>query len=190
MTVKSIFINARGDWRDAWWVAEARARREHALKRLANLDMLGTDDLMHPADRFDAAYSIWDDYIDGHREADRVEPLTPSIRAEQASIFARVIAYLNSPKDAVELARQVWGAAPFETFITGPRGERLGKVGWFSGDTVVVTTAPVEAFGLHSFEVTSCAVRGRRGKVVEATETRDRGFATVALHPAYGAGRA
>lgn len=120
-----------------WLEAEFAARAAYALIRLDRLDSVGLR--LTRADRFDAAYAIWDDYIDGRRADERGEALpTPQLR-EQASIFARVARYLP-PGEALALAARAWGTETFEVFTRNPDGTCTGKLGWYRGDQLNVTT--------------------------------------------------
>lgn len=157
----------------AWNQAEFDARAAFALVRLDALDRLETP--LTVSDRFDAAYSIWDDYIDGRRADERYGPLRTAEAREQASIFARVALRLG-PADVLDLAKRAWGTETFEVFTRTPEGIKTGKLGWYRGDTLHVVHAFRGISYTYSFDRNTARVSTR------ALELDRR----VALHPAFG----
>ena len=168
-----------------WWDYEFEARRKFALDRLENLGRFAAAGRATKADLFDAAYTIWSDYIEGRRMDERFDSPSAAELRSHAPIFARVVAYLASPKDSVGLAQAAWGTSPFEVLLVNPfSGIAVGKLGWFDGNTIVTTLfavpgAPAEAHTTWSF-------RGRFGKINEGSEVRVLGFGAIALHPVFG----
>ncbi|MDY7528481.1 MULTISPECIES: hypothetical protein [unclassified Cryobacterium] len=96
-----------------WEGHERRARATFALARLNNLDTLNF--ILTRTDLFDAAFAIWDDFIDGRtiqdgwREADDIA--WPELR-EHAAVFARVAAYMPG-RELLALADKAWESRAF-----------------------------------------------------------------------------
>lgn len=174
MTVRTIHPIPLAATQAAWFEAEYNARASFALMRLETLERLAEG--LTDADRFDAAYAIWDDYIDGRRAEDRTGlPATDALR-EQAIIFARIATHM-SPKELFALAQAAWGTGTFEVFTRSfADGLVTGKVGWYRGDTLVIRWGT----DVPSPEFTAWMEQGRLRSDLVLRGTR------VALHPMFG----
>lgn len=85
----------------------AEDRRIIAACALMRFDHLDTKSpRLSDADRFDYAYSIWDDYITDHHHDE--QDVTFPERHEQAHVFSRLLPYLNS-NELIGLATAAWG---------------------------------------------------------------------------------
>lgn len=165
--------------REAWEQAEWRARAAFALTRLDSLDRLAAD--LIDADRFDAAYVIWDDYIDGRRDDERIEDATRVELVEAAMVFARVARYLDG-KNVVALAQIAWGVRTFEVllFDSPANFAPVGKFGWYTRQQTVVVkrSVPCEC-GASIVSTDTFSPHGVARSAVHG--------GTVALHPVFGA---
>lgn len=180
MTVRTINHETIREGQQAWLEAEYDARAAYADLRLDTLDRIGPQ--ITDADRFDAAYAIWDDYIDGRRHDDLFEPLSTARLSEQAGIFTRISRYLPS-HELVSLAEAAWGEATFEVFTRQMgSGALTGKLGWYRGATLMIVTASDGPVGREKVALTIW--KQRCGHVV--TEVRPRGGRLLALHPVFG----
>ena len=177
MTVRTINHETIREGQQAWLEAEYDARAAYADLRLDTLDRIGPQ--VTDADRFDAAYAIWDDYIDGRRHDDLFEPLSTARLSEQAGIFGRISRYLPS-HELLSLAAAAWGTATFEVFTRQmSTGIPTGKLGWYGATLQIVRTSPLAR------EVVALTIYKRAcGHIV--TEVRPRSAGPIGLHPVFG----
>jgi len=158
----------------AWIEAEYHARAAFAHARLDALFALAHG--LTVGDRFDAAYAIWDDFIDGRRDDERTEPLTDAALGKIASVFARCVPYLST-HEVLALGRRAFGKETFEVFTRNYAGAIVGRLGWFRGDTLILRTIAPRSFDL--------VVWDEQGRALRQFEPI-RYDALVALHPTFG----
>jgi hypothetical protein len=164
--------NILGFTQAAWIDLEYAARETFAHARLDNLAMIGAN--LTPADRFDAAYAIWDDFIDGRRADDWFEkPKTRELRA-QAGVFARASFYLPA-SELASLAEAAWGSETFEVYITTVDGVRLGKLGWYGNGTLSIRFLGTPGV--------SRTVSNDRGRLID--DVRHADVHHIGLHPVF-----
>lgn len=181
-TISSIRSRRIAAAQESWHEKEMLARAAFALTRLDSLDSLALN--LTDADAFDAAYAIWDDYIDGRRDDERIDEATAAELTEAAMIFARVLVHLGNGPDAVELAKAAWGRRIFEVFLFETPGRRfsIGKFGWYPNESaVVVTRSAVECVCGQTHPGTSDTYTSRGLVRVAVRHARP-----VALHPVFG----
>lgn len=173
MTVTTIHPDILRAAQSAWIDLEHAARETFAHARLDNLGIIRAS--LTPADRFDAVYAIWDDFIDGRRADDLFEPPTTADLMVQAAVFARVSMELPA-HEVVDLAQAAWGTTTFEVFLINMDGHRIGKLGWYGGGTFAVRFLGAPG--------TSRTISHDRGRTVD--DWRECHSTTVALHPVFG----
>ncbi|MDY7762796.1 hypothetical protein U0E18_31930, partial [Burkholderia pseudomallei] len=148
MTVRNTYSDSLATAQAAWLEAEYRARAAFALLRLGSLDRLASQ--LTEADKFDAAYDVWDDYIDGRHADERTGSLDAADLAEQSTIFTRSLVYLGA-KEGLALAQRAWGQQRFEVFTRSLDGTILGKLTYL-GDPLRVTIALPGSTRTHALE--------------------------------------
>lgn len=167
-----------------WLRVEYVHRSAFALLRLNALSEIA--DSLLADDLFDAAYAIWDDFIDGRRADERFPShLEPTELTEHAMIFAEVAKYLTA-RDIVTLARAAWGMQTFETHLADTTESKvIGKFAWYPGSAAVCIRVVARACPGHVHLGREVIITPAGESVTALTKPEH----VVALHPAFGGRR-
>lgn len=169
-------IAAQKQWEQAEW----NARAAFALTRLDTLDKMWLR--LSRADQFDAAYAIWDDYIDGRRDDERIDEATAYELTEAAMVFTRAVRYLDAA-NIVSLARVAWGLRIFEVYLAdSPTSGWVGKFCWYPLQETVAVIREAVACGCGETHPGTSDTFTPRGVI----RTQVRRSRPLALHPVFG----